>query len=78
MLQQRLGDHQGVFGIVADHAASQDETHAPLAVPAFADGRRREIFGGQPKGVADGGAEQHTGESVVPGDGKRSIHFRFT
>ena len=64
MREQRLRDKERVFGVVADHAATEEKSVSPLAMPAALDALTAQTFGGQTQGVSHGCSEQRAGESL--------------
>jgi hypothetical protein len=62
--EQRLRNKECVFGVVADHPATEEKSVSPLAVPAALDALTGHTFGGQTQGIAHGCSEQRAGESL--------------
>ncbi len=65
MREQRLGDKERVFGVVADHPAAEENSVSPMAVPAALDALTGHTFGGQTQGITHGGSEQDTSKGVA-------------
>jgi hypothetical protein len=65
--KQRLGHHQGVLRVVADHASCKNKIHAPTAMPAPGNALRRKPFGRQPERISHRSAHQHALDLVFLG-----------
>ncbi len=62
---ETLGDKEGVFRVVADHAAVQDETMAPAAFEEFLRAAPRDSFRWKPQRVTNGCADQCAANAVA-------------
>ena len=65
MREQRLRNKECVFGVVADHPATEEKSVSPLAVPAALDALTGHTFRGETQGVAHGSSEQDTSKGVA-------------
>ncbi len=57
-LGEALRDEDGVLGVVADHAATEDEPLAPWSGPAACDARCGQTFRWKAEAISNGGAEE--------------------
>src|SRR5262245_13381331 len=72
MSQKRLGHHECVFGIVADHSSAEQQPHPPVSAPAFTDPLRRHVFSSKPESISDRSSKQQPLKSCQSaGTGRR-------
>ena len=67
MPQERLGNEEGVFGIVAYHAAAVEQSMSPRAGHQPSASARRKPFGRQAQGVADSRSKHDANHAIVHG-----------
>jgi hypothetical protein len=62
MAEQALGDKHGVFGIVADHAAPENQSMPPLSPVQALHPAARQSFGGQSQRIANRRTDQQAAQ----------------